>query len=233
MAILNIKVGKLGIERVEAAVSSVSEGNLAGRILEVAALPLRLLNDTVREAFVGEPEIVATEDTTLESTSVIQRTVDGDKDKLDVVGICVAPGARPFAEFPADWFVAAVRQAFPENTMWAELTDRKHLAINLCADFTTEFLTPEEISAYLVFQNEMKGWGGLFSHAGWLEDEPADETVDSRGTVMVLEPFEICGSWLKKLVDFCDTTGLAVRLSGMSSYHPSMTLRIELWKVKD
>jgi hypothetical protein len=229
MAILNIKVGKLGIEKVEAVVSNVAEGNLAGRILEATALPLRLLNDSVREAFVGEPEIETGEDITLESTSVIQRTADGEKDKLDVVGICVAPGPRPFAEFPADWFVAAVRQAFPNNRLWQEPTDPKHLDLDLCIDFSTVFLTPEETSAYLVFQDEMKGWGGLFVHAGWLDDD----TEEDRGTVMVLEPFQIWGSGLKKLVDFCDATGLAVKLSGMSSHHPSVTMRIELWKVQD
>jgi hypothetical protein len=229
MAIINIKVGKLGVEKVEATVSNVAEGNLAGHILEVAALSIRLLNDSIRETFIGEPELEASEDITLQSTSVIQRTSDGEKDTLDVIGICVAPGPRQFAEFPADWFVAAVRHAFPENRMWEESTDPMHLALDLCADFSTEYLTPEETSAYLVFQDEMKGFGGLFIRAGWLDDD----TEEDRGTVMVFEPCELWGSGLKQLVSFCNVTGLAVRMSGASSHHPSVTMRVEIWKAQD
>jgi hypothetical protein len=59
MSILNIYVGRSGIERVTATVRTISESSVAAELMQVASLPIRLLSDSVRDHFAGK---VATHD---------------------------------------------------------------------------------------------------------------------------------------------------------------------------
>jgi hypothetical protein len=53
MSILNIYVGRSGVERVTATVRTISESSLAAEVMQAAALPIRLLSDTVRGHVAG------------------------------------------------------------------------------------------------------------------------------------------------------------------------------------
>jgi hypothetical protein len=54
MSILNIYVGRSGIERVTATVRTISESSLAAEVMQAVALPVRLLSDTARDHFAGK-----------------------------------------------------------------------------------------------------------------------------------------------------------------------------------
>jgi hypothetical protein len=54
MSILNIYVGRSGIERVTATVRTISESSISAELMQAASLPIRLLSDTVRDHFVSK-----------------------------------------------------------------------------------------------------------------------------------------------------------------------------------
>jgi hypothetical protein len=54
MCVLIAEIGKTGIERVYASVTSVSDGTLAAEVFEAAGLGLRLTHDSIRQHFEGK-----------------------------------------------------------------------------------------------------------------------------------------------------------------------------------
>lgn len=102
MATLLITVGPNGVQRVEAEVASIAEGAEVGRLLGTASLPIRLLDDTVREALGGvkdtEVEVECDDESALVLADVQQaidhlRTARNRLHKIDVANAEVARAA--------------------------------------------------------------------------------------------------------------------------------------------
>ena len=228
--LINIELGRGGIERVSTVIDGISEGVRAGNAVAALSLPLSLLDGATREFFSGKSSNPD------EPMVIVPRIVDGEFDAHRRITVRTADVPRdPFDGVPA-WFVDGCKKLFP-NEDWDELLlprTREHLLalhskewIEAHKDFTDEQLNEISMAPYCNLQEEMavslfkSSAGPWLDHEGWISRPNGTD-------ILVSEPYGISSADLRKLTETLDKVDWDVSISGCSGHYPSATLRIEI-----
>jgi hypothetical protein len=242
-ATLTIRVSKDGVESpIRTGADNVAEALEASDLIRATALPVRLLDGAVREFF---SKGAAVDDEVIEVLVPTDR--DGELDCERKIRLQVGVLPRDAFDGVPDWFVAGVKQLFPQGegpgkTDWADaeaaipkdvllayhteeyVEKHKHLSeedLNLLHD--APYCSRTEEKAVSLFHSHVNGFSRnekLLDHWGFIGE--LDDTV------LVSEPYAVDQAGLQKLVAMCNQLEWEFKIKGISGHCPGSTLRIEI-----
>jgi hypothetical protein len=149
------------------------------------------------------------------------------KDRLDRLELFVAD--EPYQIYKSDrrsWIAEAVKRAYPGHPVWASVGDEYVIEKDgkVLADYETETSV-----AMFIFLNTHGSNGKVEDQfindacCGWAD-------YDHMGLTFITDLPVLTEKMLAAIQNFVFDAGLHFDITGVSSLHPSLTMRLRIWK---
>ena len=149
------------------------------------------------------------------------------KDGLEKLDLLVAD--EPYQIYKNDkrsWIAEAVRKAYPDHFAWASVGDEYVIEKEgkVLADYETE----TSVAMFILLNTH--GSNGKVEDrfindacCGWID-------YDDTGLTFVTDLLTVTETMLSTIQNFVFEAGLHFDITGLSSHHPSLTMRLRIWK---